>query len=74
MLSFSGYYHGKKMYSIMNTSNYNEDGMWSVIVASHDELSKNGFSDADIERIETMQVGEQMTFDYGYDAQIVRLA
>ena len=58
----------------MNTSNYNEDGMWSVIVSSHDELSKNGFSDADIERIETMQVGEQMTFDYGYDAQIVRLA
>ena len=73
-LSISGKYSGQRMYAIINTTNYNQDGCWSVIVTNHDELPKNGFNDSDMAEIQTMQVGEQKTFDYGYDAQLVRIA
>ena len=66
-LSFSGRYNGQKMYAIINTTNYNQDGCWAVIVTSHDELPKQGFEN-EMEEIETMQVGEQRTFEYGCDA------
>jgi len=72
-LSFSGRYNGQKMYAIINTTNYNQDGCWAVIVTSHDELPKQGFEN-EMEEIETMQVGEQKTFEYGCDAQVIRIA
>lgn len=73
-MSVSGRYSGQKVYTIINTVNYNQDGCWAVTTTIHDELPKQGFSDDDIAEIDTMQIGEQKTFEYGVDAQIIRVA
>lgn len=61
-------------YAIINTAAYNNDGKWSVIVANLEELKHLGFDDKEVENVSNLDMGEQIGFDYGLDAQVVRVA
>lgn len=61
-------------YAIINTAAYNNDGKWSVIVVDLEELKHLGFDDKEVENVSNLDMGEQIGFDYGLDAQVVRVA
>lgn len=61
-------------YAIINTAAYNNDGKWSVIVVDLEELKDLGFDDKEVENVSNLDMGEQIGFDYGLDAQVVRVA
>lgn len=63
-----------RMWLVVNTAEYNEDGRWAVQAANLDELDGLGFSVEDRGRIDRMSVSEVLT-DWDYRGLIViRLA
>lgn len=61
-------------YAIINTAAYNNDGKWSIIVVDLEELKRLGFDDKEVEDVKNLDMGEQIGFEYGLDAQVVRIA
>lgn len=61
-------------YAIINTAAYNNDGNWTIFAVDITELEKLGFDDKEVECVKNLEIGEQIGFDYGLDAQVVRLA
>ena len=61
-------------YAIINTAAYNNDGKWSIIVVDLEELKRLGFDDKEVEDVKNLDMGEQIGFEYGLDAQVVRVA
>ena len=65
---------GEKKFAIINTSDYNNDGNYSIIVCKLDELESLGFDDDDIREIDSIMIGGRYTDTmYGLTAQVVRL-
>lgn len=64
----------EKQFAIINTTTYNNDGNYSIIVCKLDELESLGFDDDDIREIDSIMIGGRYTDTmYGLTAQVVRL-
>lgn len=54
-----------RVFLVINTTEYNNDGKWGVIKAGIEDLANLGFDDEDIERIDGLNVGGILTdFDF----------
>lgn len=63
-----------RMWLVVNTAEYNDDGQWAAQAAKYDELDGLGFDVEERGRIERMTVSEVLT-DWDYNGLIViRLA
>lgn len=65
---------GEHCYAIINTAAYNNDGKFSVMVVDIEQLKHLGFDDKEVEDVKNLEMGEQIGFEYGLDAQVVRIA
>lgn len=65
---------GEHCYIIINTAAYNNDGKFSVMAVDIEQLKHLGFDDKEVEDVKNLDMGEQIGFDYGLDAQVVRVA
>lgn len=64
----------EKRFAIINTTDYNNDGNYSIIVCKLDELEGLGFDDDDIREIDSIMIGGRYTDTmYGLAAQVVRI-
>lgn len=64
----------EKRFAIINTTTYNNDGKYSIIVCKLDELESLGFDDDDIREIDALMIGGRYTDTmYGLTAQVVRI-
>ena len=59
-----------RMWLVVNTAEYNDDGQWAATSANLDELDGLGFDVEERERIERMSVSEVLT-DWDYSGLIV---
>lgn len=63
----------EKKFALINTTDYNFDKKYQISVFTLDEADKLGFNEEDKKKIDLLIVGEQAVFEYGIDAQVVRL-
>lgn len=64
----------EKRFAIINTTDYNNDGNYSIIVCQLGELESLGFDDEDIREIDSIMIGGRYTDTmYGLTAQVVRI-
>lgn len=63
----------EKKFALINTTDYNCDKKYQISVFTLDEADKLGFNEEDKKKIDFLIVGEQAVFEYGIDAQVVRL-
>lgn len=47
----------RRVFSVINTTEYNDDGRWSVVNVGIDELDALGFDEDDVKRIRSLKVG-----------------
>lgn len=47
----------KRVFAVINTADYNNDGKWAIAAVSLEELGRLGFEAEDIERIESVGIG-----------------
>lgn len=59
-----------RMWLIINTAEYNNDGLWAAKAAKYDELDGLGFDVEERGRIEQMSVSEVL-MDFVYNGAIV---
>ena len=59
-----------RVFVVINTTEYNNDGKWGVITASLDEMDGLGFNKEDVKRLDEMLVGEILT-DWDFTGVIV---
>jgi hypothetical protein len=64
---------GKKKFALINTTDYNLDNNFQISIFTIDEAEGLGFDELETEQISQLLVGEQAVFEYGIDAQVVRL-
>lgn len=64
---------GKKKFAIINTTDYNLDNNFQISIFTIDEAEEFGFDESETNQIDKLLVGEQAVFEYGIDAQVVRL-
>lgn len=71
----NGNSNGEKRFAVINTTKYNDDGNWSIIVCnSNEELESLGFDVDEIKDINDLQIGSRWSSSiYGLDAQVVRI-
>ena len=59
-----------RMFAVINTTQYNNDGVWCITTASYLELDGLGFDAEEINRIDALTVGEVLK-DFCFDGVIV---
>lgn len=64
---------GKKKFALINTTDYNLNNNFQISIFTIDEAEELGFDELETEQINKLYVGEQAVFEYGVDAQVVRL-
>jgi hypothetical protein len=64
---------GKKKFALINTTDYNLNNNFQISIFTIDEAEELGFDELETEQISQLLVGEQAVFEYGIDAQVVRL-
>lgn len=64
---------GEKKFAVINTTDYNMDGNYSIIVFGIEDAGKLGFDEEETKRIDALGIGDQAMFEYGVDAQVIRL-
>ena len=64
---------GKKKFAVINTTDYNYDGNYQITIFTIEEAEQLGFDKLETEQIDKMLIGEQAVFEYGLDAQVIRL-
>jgi len=64
---------GKKKFAIINTTDYNYDGNYQIAIFTIEEAEQLGFDESETKQIDKLLIGEQALFEYGVDAQVVRL-
>ena len=64
---------GKKKFALINTTDYNLDNNLQISIFTIEEAEGLGFDELETEHINQLLVGEQAVFEYGIDAQVVRL-
>lgn len=62
------------VYTVINTTEYNNDTQWSVTTAGITELANLGFDDDDVARIDRMNVGEVLRDFYFHGVIVIRVA
>lgn len=64
---------GKKKFALINTTDYNLNYNFQISIFTIEEAEQLGFDELETEQINKLYVGEQAVFEYGVDAQVVRL-
>ena len=64
---------GKKKFALINTTDYNFNNNFQISIFTIEEAEELGFDELETEQINKLYVGEQAVFEYGVDAQVVRL-
>ena len=64
---------GKKKFALINTTDYLLDTNFQISIFTIDEAEQLGFDESETKQLDNLIVGEQAVFDYGIDAQVVRL-
>lgn len=64
---------GKKKFALINTTDYNLNNNFQISIFTIEEAEELGFDELETEQINKLYVGEQAVFEYGVDAQVVRL-
>ena len=62
-----------KMFCLINTTKYNNDGRYNVNVCNFDELFLLGFDESDREKLENMEVDDLIYTDY-VGCYLIRIA
>lgn len=63
-----------RVFCVINTTEYNNDGKWGIITAGYDDLRNLGFNEVDVEMIDGINVGGMLNqFDFN-GVIIVRVA
>lgn len=63
----------EKVFAVINTTNYNDDGKYAVTITKMPELSEVGFDANEINKLDNVDVDTLMTTDY-VGAFVMRLA
>ena len=63
----------EKVFAVINTTKYNDDGKYAVTIAKMSELSDLGFEANEINKLDNVEVDTLMTTDY-VGAFVMRLA
>lgn len=63
----------EKVFAVINTTNYNDDGKYAVTIAKISELPDLGFDAEEINKLDNVEVDTLMTTDY-VGAFVMRLA
>lgn len=59
-----------RVFVVINTTEYNNDGRWGVTTVAFNELESVGFHEEDVKRIDEILVGEILT-DWDFTGVIV---
>lgn len=59
-----------RAFLVINTAEYNNDGRWVVQAVRLDELAQRGFVYAEIQKIDSLEIGWEMR-DFDYTGVIV---
>ena len=54
----------EKVFAVINTTNYNDDGKYAVTIAKMSELPEVGFNADEINKLDDIEVDGLMTTDY----------
>ena len=54
----------EKVFAVINTTNYNDDGKYAVTIAKMSELPDLGFDAEEINKLDNVEVDTLMTTDY----------
>ena len=54
----------EKVFAVINTTNYNDDGKYAVTIAKMSELPDLGFEANEIDKLDNVEVDTLMTTDY----------
>ena len=54
----------EKVFAVINTTNYNDDGKYAVTIAKMPELPDLGFDAEEINKLDNVEVDTLMTTDY----------
>ena len=63
----------EKVFAVINTTKYNDDGKYAVTIAKMSELPELGFDANEINKLDDVEVDTLMTTDY-VGAFVMRLA
>lgn len=63
----------EKVFAVINTTNYNDDGKYAVTIAKMSELPEVGFNADEINKLDNVDVDTLMTTDY-VGAYVMRIA
>lgn len=63
----------EKVFAVINTTNYNDDGKYAVTIAKMSELPEVGFNADEIDKLDNVEVDSLMTTDY-VGAYVMRIA
>ncbi|MDY5646245.1 MAG: hypothetical protein SPF22_04475 [Candidatus Onthovivens sp.] len=63
----------EKVFAVINTTKYNDDGKYAVTIAKMSELPDLGFEANEINKLDNVEVDTLMTTDY-VGAFVMRLA
>ena len=53
----------EKVFAVINTTNYNDDGKYAVTIAKMSELPEVGFNADEIDKLDDVEVDSLMTTD-----------
>jgi hypothetical protein len=62
-----------KMFCLINTTNYNNDGKYNVNVCNFDELFQLGFDESDKKKLDNMEVDDLSYTDF-VGCYVIRIA
>ena len=63
----------EKVFAVINTTNYNDDGKYAVTIAKMSELPEVGFNADEIDKLDNFEVDSLITTDY-VGAFVMRIA
>lgn len=63
----------EKVFAVINTTNYNDDGKYAVTIAKMSELPEVGFNADEINKLDNVEVDSIMPTDY-VGAYVMRIA
>ena len=63
----------EKVFAVINTTNYNDDGKYAVTIAKMSELPDLGFDAEEINKLDNVEVDTLMTTDY-VGCYVIRIA
>lgn len=59
-----------RVFAVINTTDYNQDDLWTIVTGYIEDLAGLGFDEVDIERIDGLNVGGILN-DFDFNGVIV---